>query len=90
MQIEDVAISAALFFDQVYPGDAEINGTLPHTNDDIAGALKDDAQLRQIGDFGLILARVGLVDAQPGFGEKFQRVGFEASFGGEGESDGGL
>ena len=62
--------------------------TLPcaDTDNNIAGALKDNAQLRQGGHFRLILARIGFEDSQPSLREKIQRVSFEASFGWKGKS----
>ena len=88
MEDENVAVRATLFLDHVKTGDPKIHAPLPHTDDDIAGTLKDDSQLSQGRDGGLVLARVGLEDAQSCSREKFQGVDLEAALGGEGKSDG--
>lgn len=90
VQDDDAAVRAALLFDDVYACDAEVHAALPHADDNIARALEDDPQLRQGGNFCLILARVGLEHAQTGGGEKIERIAFEASFGRKGEAEGGL
>ncbi len=40
---QDIAIDAAFFFDYIQTCDPEIHAALPHTDDNIAGTLKDDA-----------------------------------------------
>ena len=88
VQNKDVSIVAAFFFEHVHARNAKVPAALTPADHDIAGTLKEDSQLWQNGNLCLVLARIGLEHAQPGGGEKIERVAFEAAFGWERESDG--
>ena len=87
VQNENIAVFAALLFDNVEARDAEVHASLPHTDHDVTGPIKDDPQIRQGRKFCLVLPRVGLEHCQPRGGEKAERLVLKAAFGWERESN---
>src|SRR5678810_95707 len=65
---ENIAVGAAILFDNVHARDAKIHAALTYTDNDIAWPLKEDTELRQYWNLRLILARVGLEDRKTGRG----------------------
>ena len=90
MQDQQVAIVAALFFHHVESGNAEINTAATHADDNVAGALEEDSQAGDSRNDGLVLARVGFVDAQATSGQEVERIKFEAAFRRKSEADVGV
>src|SRR5688500_1668065 len=88
VQDKDIAVVAAFLLDHIQPGHSEVDTALAHANNNVAGALKDDSQIRQGGDVGLILARVRFEHTQSSGSEKFQYIALKAALGGKGESNG--
>ena len=90
MQDDDLAVVAAIFFEHVDARDAKVHAALADADDDVTGSLKEDGQLGQGGHLRLILTRIQFLHRESALGEKVERVVHEASFGGKGETEGGL
>src|SRR5918993_4205340 len=80
VQDNDFAIVAAFLLDHVETCDSKIHTALTHTNDNIAGALKDDPQLRQSGNLCLILTRVRFEHREAAGSQEHQGAFLKASF----------
>lgn len=86
-QSQDFAVGAALFGDDIAASDAQIYTAIAYADDDVAGALEEDGDVREVGDGGDELAGVGFMDAQSRVGEEGEGVFGEAAFAGEGEAN---
>ena len=84
-----MAVFTFALFDHVNAGDAEINAAVADADHNVGGTLEQHREAGQDGDGGFVLARVGLIDLQPGFGQEVQAVFGQAAFGRQRKSDRG-
>src|SRR5262245_1937539 len=65
VQDDEIAVGTAILLDDVHASDANIPAALTHTDTDIPGPYKQNAEFRQNRNLRLIFARVGLEDGKP-------------------------
>jgi hypothetical protein len=74
MNDDNLIPRAPLLGDHIQAGHAKVKAALPHADDNVARPLEQRPQPRQGGNTPLILARIGLVDAQPASRQKLHRL----------------